>query len=135
MAIGLARYRRISGTRVLKPSWRQKSPAKSLSSSQASKSRSGFLARFAQKLSLTCQIFSKFQFPDSAEGGLLLCGVGQSEFELAMTHRVITLEFVVPTVVAIALGILLSMGAVYVTDRYLGPPDQPEAYRSVASGR
>jgi hypothetical protein len=91
--------------------------------------------RFAQKLSLTCQIFSKFQFPDSAEGGLLLCGVGQSEFELAMTHRVITLEFVVPTVVAIALGILLSMGAVYVTDRYLGPPDQPEAYRSAASGR
>jgi hypothetical protein len=52
-----------------------------------------------------------------------------------MTHRAITLEFVIPTVVAIALGILLSMGAVYVTDRYLGPPDQPEAYRSAAGGR
>ena len=50
-----------------------------------------------------------------------------------MTHKVITLEFVVPTVVAIALGVLLSMGAVYVTDRYLGPADQPEAYRSAAS--
>ena len=52
-----------------------------------------------------------------------------------MTHRVITLEFVVPTVVAIALGILLSMGAVYLTDRYLGPADQPQAYRAAASSR
>jgi hypothetical protein len=86
-------------------------------------------------LSPTRQIFYKFQFPDSAEGGHLAHGVGQSEFELAMTHRVITLEFVVPTVVAIALGILLSMGAVYLTDRYLGPPDQPQAYRAAASSR
>jgi hypothetical protein len=86
-------------------------------------------------LSPTRQIFYKFQFPDSAEGGHLACGVGQSEFELAMTHRVITLEFVVPTVVAIALGILLSMGAVYLTDRYLGPADQPQAYRAAASSR
>jgi hypothetical protein len=78
----------------------------------------------------------KFQFPDSAEGGHLSCGVGQSEFELAMTHKVITLEFVVPTVLAIALGILLSIGAVYVIDRYLGPAvDQPVAYRSATSSR
>jgi len=38
-----------------------------------------------------------------------------------MTHKVITLEFVVPTVLAIALGILCSIGAVYLTDKYLGP--------------
>jgi hypothetical protein len=44
-----------------------------------------------------------------------------------MTSKVITLEFVVPTVLAIALGIVLSMGAVYVTDIYLGPIDQAEA--------
>jgi hypothetical protein len=33
-----------------------------------------------------------------------------------MTGKVITLEFVVPTVLAIVLGILLSIGAVYVVD-------------------
>jgi hypothetical protein len=52
-----------------------------------------------------------------------------------MTHKVITLEFVVPTVLAIVLGILLSIGAVYLTDRYLGPADQPVAYRSATSSR
>jgi hypothetical protein len=120
----------------LKPSWRRSSPAKSLSSFGKHKRPNPVrVPRLAQKLSLTRQIFSKFQFPDSAEGGHLACGVGQSEFELAMTHKVITLEFVVPTVLAIALGILLSMGAVYLTDRYLGPPDQPESYRSAASSR
>jgi hypothetical protein len=49
-----------------------------------------------------------------------------------MTHKVITLEFVVPTVIAIALGVLLSIGAVYVTDRYLGPVDQPQYYPSAS---
>jgi len=49
-----------------------------------------------------------------------------------MTRKVITLEFVVPTVLAIALGVVLSIGAVHFTDKYLVPIDQPEAYRSVA---
>jgi len=49
-----------------------------------------------------------------------------------MIHKVITLEFVVPTVLAIALGILCSIGAVYLTDKYLGPVDQVEANRSLA---
>ncbi len=44
-----------------------------------------------------------------------------------MTKKVITLEFVVPTVLAIALGVVLSIGAVYLTDIYLGPIDQAEA--------
>jgi len=44
-----------------------------------------------------------------------------------MTHKVITLEFVVPTALALALGIALSVGAVYLTDRYLFPVDQLEA--------
>jgi len=52
-----------------------------------------------------------------------------------MTHKVITLEFVVPTVLAIALGILCSIGAVYLTDKYLGPVDQAEANRSLAGSR
>ena len=52
-----------------------------------------------------------------------------------MTHKVITLEFVVPTVLAIALGILCSIGAVYLTDKYLGPVDQVEANRSLAGNR
>jgi hypothetical protein len=33
-----------------------------------------------------------------------------------MTGKVITLEFVLPTVLAIVLGILFSIGAVYVVD-------------------
>jgi hypothetical protein len=44
-----------------------------------------------------------------------------------MTRRVITLEFVVPTALAVALGIALSVSAVYVIDRYLFPVDQLEA--------
>ncbi len=41
-----------------------------------------------------------------------------------MTHKVIALEFIVPTVVAIVLGIVLGMGAVHLTNHYLGPLDQ-----------
>ena len=48
-----------------------------------------------------------------------------------MTHKVITLEFVVPTALAIVLGISLSICAVYLTDCYLGPIDQAEAHYSV----
>jgi hypothetical protein len=44
-----------------------------------------------------------------------------------VTENVITLEFVVPTALAIALGIALSVSAVYLTDRYLFPVDQLEA--------
>jgi hypothetical protein len=49
-----------------------------------------------------------------------------------MTHKLITLEFVVPTVFAAAVGIALSIGAVHLTERYLGPADQLEANRFVA---
>jgi hypothetical protein len=52
-----------------------------------------------------------------------------------MTHKVIAVEFVVPTALAIALGIMLSIGAVYLTDRYLGPIEQAEAHYSVDAGR
>jgi hypothetical protein len=40
-----------------------------------------------------------------------------------MTHKVIILEFVVPTVLAIAPGIVLSISAVYLIDNYLIPID------------
>jgi hypothetical protein len=49
-----------------------------------------------------------------------------------MTHKVI-LDYVVTTILAIALGIVLSVGAVYLIDNYLGPIDQAEAhYPSIA---
>jgi hypothetical protein len=47
-----------------------------------------------------------------------------------MNQRVI-LEFVVPTMLAIALGIVLSIGAVYLTDRYMGSTDQSKAQYTV----
>jgi len=47
-----------------------------------------------------------------------------------MTHKVITLKLVVPTVLALALGI--SIGAVYLTDKHLVSTDQAEANHSVA---
>jgi hypothetical protein len=52
-----------------------------------------------------------------------------------MTRKVITLEFVVPTLLAIALGIVLSIGAVYLTDKYLVPIDQAEAHHSIPGSR
>ena len=52
-----------------------------------------------------------------------------------MTHKMITFEFVVPTVFAAVLGMVLSIGAVYLTERYLGPVDQLEANRFVADSR
>jgi hypothetical protein len=52
-----------------------------------------------------------------------------------MTRKVIALEFVVPTLLAIALGIVLSIFAVHVTDKYLVPIDQAEAYHAVPGRR
>lgn len=49
-----------------------------------------------------------------------------------MTHKVITLKFVIPTVLAIVLGMLLAFGAVYL-GHYLGSAEQPEAHRFVVS--
>ena len=49
-----------------------------------------------------------------------------------MTRKGITLEFVVPTLLAIALAIVLSIGTVHLVDSYLGPIDQAEAHYSGA---
>ncbi len=49
-----------------------------------------------------------------------------------MTRKGITLEFVVPTLLAVALTIVLSNGAVRLIDNYLGPIDQAEAHYSAA---
>jgi hypothetical protein len=46
-----------------------------------------------------------------------------------MTHKAITLKFVVPT--AVALGIIFSIGAVYLKDKHF-PISQAEANHSVA---
>ena len=53
----------------------------------------------------------------------------------AMTHKVITLEFIVPTALAIVLGIALSVCAVYLADTYLFPVSQLEADYSAAVRR
>ena len=60
---------------------------------------------------------SSFQFPDSGERGLLCRG--WSERMSAMIHKAITLKFVVPTVLVLALGI--SIGAVYLPDNTSSP--------------
>ena len=49
-----------------------------------------------------------------------------------MTHKAITLKFVVPTALVLALGI--SIGAVYLTDKHLVPTDQAEANHSGSGG-
>ena len=38
-----------------------------------------------------------------------------------MTHNLIAREFVIPTAIATALAIMLSIGAVYLTDKHLVP--------------
>jgi len=38
-----------------------------------------------------------------------------------MTGRVITTEFVLPTALAVVLAMSLSIGAIYLTEHYLGP--------------
>jgi hypothetical protein len=52
-----------------------------------------------------------------------------------MTDKAITLKFVVPTALAIALGIMISIGAVHFTDKYAVPIDQAQANHSVARDR
>ena len=84
----------------------------------------------AQKL---VAVIFNCQFPDSAEDGHLAWG--RSKQVSAVTHRLVTFEFVVPTVLAAVLGIVLSIVAIYLTNRYLGPVDQSEANHSVAGSR
>jgi hypothetical protein len=45
-----------------------------------------------------------------------------------MTCKIIAFEFMVPTALAAALAIMLSIVAVYLTDKYLGPIEQAEAH-------
>ena len=52
-----------------------------------------------------------------------------------MTHRVIAFEFVVPTVLAVALMIFLSISTVYLADKYLVPIDQGETYYPVTGSQ
>ena len=39
-------------------------------------------------------------------------------------------EFVVPTVIAVALAIVLSIGAIFLAEIFLGPIEQDEAHQS-----
>jgi hypothetical protein len=49
-----------------------------------------------------------------------------------MTKKVITIEFIVPTIVAIVLGVALSICAAYSIDCYLGRIDHAEAHYAAA---
>jgi hypothetical protein len=55
------------------------------------------------------------------------CAPGLVKARFAMTRKIITFEFVVPTALAAALAITLSIVAVHLTDKYLGPIEQAEA--------
>jgi hypothetical protein len=46
-----------------------------------------------------------------------------------MIRKSISLECVVPTVLAIALAIVFSVGAIYLTEIFLGPIDQVESHQ------
>jgi hypothetical protein len=46
-----------------------------------------------------------------------------------MICKIITQEFVVPTVLAVALAIVFSVGAIYLSELFLGPIDQVEAHQ------
>jgi hypothetical protein len=60
---------------------------------------------------------------------MIFCaGAGQSE--VAMIRKVSNVEIVVPTVFAIALAIVLSIAAIYLTEIFLGPIEQVEAHQS-----
>jgi hypothetical protein len=46
-----------------------------------------------------------------------------------MIRKIITQEFVVLTVLAVAVAIVLSIGAIYLTGIFLGPIEQVEAHQ------
>ena len=76
--------------------------------------------------------FARLTFNSPTQRKMASSGRGWSKRVSAMTYKVIALEFVVPTALAIALGIVLSIGAVHLIDNYLGPIDQAEANYSAA---
>jgi hypothetical protein len=47
-----------------------------------------------------------------------------------MIRKVRNVEFVVPTVLAVALAIVLSIGAIYLTEIFLGPIEPVGAHQS-----
>jgi hypothetical protein len=57
--------------------------------------------------------------------------LGADQSEVATIRKVRNVEFVVPTVFAVALAIVLSIGAIYLTEIFLGPIEQVEANHSV----
>ena len=63
---------------------------------------------------------------------VVFCLGGWSERMCAMIRKVSNVEFVVPTVFAVALAIVLSIGAIYLTEILLGPIEPVEAHQSVA---
>jgi hypothetical protein len=52
-----------------------------------------------------------------------------------MIHKAITLKFVVPEMLAVALGIVILIGIFYFTHKYPVPPARADTNHSVVSGR
>ena len=52
-----------------------------------------------------------------------------------MTHRAITLKFIVPEVLAVASGIMILTGIVLITPKSFVPAARVDAYHSVADSR
>ena len=67
---------------------------------------------------LTVKVFT-FKFSDSTVSGINRAGTVNAR--AVMTGKIIVVEFVLPTALAIGLGFLLSIGTNYLTERYLGP--------------
>jgi hypothetical protein len=79
-----------------------------------------------------CRVPAHLIFNSPTQRKVASSGRGRSKRVSAMTDKAITLtlEFIVPTALAIVLAVSLSVCAVYLTDCYLGPIEQAEAYYS-----
>jgi hypothetical protein len=70
-----------------------------------------------------------FQLPIPRLRGRWSSVLGAGQSEAAMIRKVSNMEIVVPTVFAVALAIVLSIGAIYLTKIFLGPIEQVEAHQ------
>jgi hypothetical protein len=77
-------------------------------------------------------VLSRVQFSIPRLGGTWSSVSGLVKAMSAMIRKVRNVEFVVPTVFAVALAIVLSIGAIYLTEIFLGPIERVEANHSVA---
>jgi hypothetical protein len=61
---------------------------------------------------------------------MVLCTQGQIGANVAMIRNVTNVEIVVPTVLAVVLAIVFLIGAIHLTEIFLGPIEQVKAHQS-----